>query len=55
MAYGFFNLSLLFVCWFPALDATSVIEKISQQLIIHFVGAALGLMCGFLPLLLFMM
>ena len=44
--------SVLFVCWFPALDAASVIEKIIQRLIGTFVGAALGLTCGFLSLVL---
>lgn len=39
--------SVLFVCWFPALDAASVIEKIMQRLIGTFVGAFLGLSCGF--------
>lgn len=43
--------STLFVCWFPALDAASVIEKIIQRLIGTFVGAFLGLSCGFLSLL----
>jgi hypothetical protein len=44
--------SVLFVCWFPALDAASVIEKIIQRLIGTFVGAFLGLGCGFLSLIL---
>ena len=44
--------SVLFVCWFPALDAASVIEKIIQRLIGTFVGATLGLTCGFLSLVL---
>ena len=39
--------SVLFVCWFPSLDAASVIEKIIQRLIGTFVGAFLGLSCGF--------
>jgi hypothetical protein len=39
--------SVLFVCWFPSLDAASVIEKIIQRLIGTFVGATLGLGCGF--------
>ena len=43
--------STLFVCWFPALDAASVIEQIVQRLIGTFVGAVLGLSCGFLSLL----
>ena len=43
--------STLFVCWFPALDAASVIEKIVQRLIGTFVGAFLGLGCGFASLL----
>jgi hypothetical protein len=39
--------SVLFVSWFPSLDAASVIEKITQRLIGTFVGAFLGLSCGF--------
>lgn len=39
--------SVLFVCWFPALDAASVIEKIIQRLLGTFIGATLGLSCGF--------
>jgi Aluminium activated malate transporter len=42
--------SVLFVCWFPALDAASVIEKIVQRLIGTFVGAFLGLSCGFVSI-----
>ncbi len=42
--------SVLFVCWFPSLDAASVVEKIVQQLIGTFVGAALGLSLGFFSL-----
>jgi len=42
--------SVLFVCWFPSLDAASVIEKIMQRLIGTFVGAALGLSLGFFSL-----
>lgn len=45
--------SVLFVCWFPALDAASVIEKIIQRLIGTFVGAFLGLSCGFISILVF--
>lgn len=45
--------SVLFVCWFPALDAASVIEKIVQRLIGTFVGAVLGLSCGFTSIYLF--
>lgn len=44
--------SVLFVSWFPSLDAASVMEKITQRLIGTFVGAALGLGCGFTSLLL---
>jgi hypothetical protein len=43
--------SVLFVSWFPSLDAASVIEKITQRLIGTFVGAVLGLGCGFTSLL----
>jgi Aluminium activated malate transporter len=42
-----------FVCWFPALDAASVIEKIVQRLIGTFVGAVLGLSCGFISIYFF--
>lgn len=42
--------SVLFVSWFPALDAASVIEKIMQRLIGTFVRASLGLSCGFFSL-----
>ena len=42
--------SVLFVSWFPALDAASVIEKITQRLIGTFVGAVLGLSCGFISI-----
>ena len=45
--------SVLFVCWFPSLDAASVIEKIIQRLIGTFVGAFLGLSCGFISIYLF--
>ena len=45
--------SVLFVCWFPSLDAASVIEKIIQRLIGTFVGAFFVLSCGFLSLFLF--
>lgn len=42
--------SVLFVCWFPSLDAASVIEKIIQRLIGTFLGAFLGLSLGFFSL-----
>lgn len=42
--------TVLFVGWFPNLDAASVIEKITQRLIGTFVGAFLGLACGFISL-----
>ena len=42
--------SVLFVCWFPSMDAASVIEKITQRLIGTFIGATLGLSCGFISL-----
>lgn len=45
--------SVLFVCWFPSLDAASVVEKIFQRLIGTFFGAVLGLSCGFISLYLF--
>lgn len=40
-------ISVLFVSWFPSLDAASVIEKIRQRLIGTFAGAAIALMVGF--------
>ena len=43
--------TVLFVSWFPQLDAASVIEKIIQRLIGTFLGAFLGLLCGFTSLL----
>ena len=39
--------SVQFVCWFPTLDSGMVLEKIVQRLIGTFVGAAIGLFCGF--------
>jgi hypothetical protein len=39
--------SVLFVCWFPSLDAASVIEKVIQRLIGTVIGSILGLSCGF--------
>lgn len=43
-------ITVLFVCWFPSLDAASVAEKSGQRLAGTLVGAALGLGCGFLSL-----
>jgi len=43
--------TVLFVCWFPTLDSGSILEKIVQRLIGTFVGAALGIGCGFTSLL----
>ena len=45
--------SVLFVSWFPAMDAASVVEKIFQRLMGTFVGATLGVSCGFASLFLF--
>jgi hypothetical protein len=45
--------SVLFVCWFPSLDAASVMEKIAQRLIGTFIGAILGLSCGFAAIWIF--
>ncbi len=42
--------TVLFVSWFPTLDAASVIEKIVQRLLGTFVGAFMGLLCGFASL-----
>mmetsp|Transcript_44756 Transcript_44756/g.136577 ORF Transcript_44756/g.136577 Transcript_44756/m.136577 type:complete len:287 (-) Transcript_44756:1116-1976(-) len=39
--------TMLFVSWFPRLDAASVIEKSTQRLMGTLVGASLGLLCGF--------
>jgi len=41
-------ITVLFVCWFPALDAASVLEKSVQRLAGTLVGAVLRLACGFL-------
>lgn len=43
-------ISVLFVSWFPSLDAASVIEKSLQRLMGTIIGALLGLICGFLSL-----
>jgi hypothetical protein len=43
--------TVLFVSWFPQLDAASVIEKIIQRLMGTFLGAVLGLACGFASLI----
>eukprot|EP00980_Cylindrotheca_fusiformis_P007820 scaffold1669_cov129-Cylindrotheca_fusiformis.AAC.31 len=43
--------TVLFVSWFPQLDAASVIEKIIQRLLGTFLGAFIGLACGFASLL----
>jgi hypothetical protein len=43
--------TVLFVSWFPQLDAASVIEKIVQRLLGTFIGAFLGLLCGFASLI----
>lgn len=40
-------ISVLFVSWFPSLDAASVVEKSIQRLIGTFLGALLGLFFGF--------
>ena len=45
--------SILFVCWFSSLDATSIMEKIIQHLICTFVVAAFGLGLRFLSLWVF--
>lgn len=39
--------TMLFVSWFPRLDAASVIEKSIQRLMGTFIGASIGLGCGF--------
>jgi len=43
--------TVLFVSWFPQLDAASVIEKIVQRLLGTFIGAVVGLLCGFASLI----
>ena len=44
-------ITVLFVCWFPTLDAASVLEKSIQRLIGTLIGASVGLLCGFVSLL----
>ncbi|KAL7550641.1 hypothetical protein ACHAWF_016361 [Thalassiosira exigua] len=39
--------TVLFVCWFPSLDAASVLEKSLQRLYGTLIGAAAALACGF--------
>ena len=43
-------ITVLFVCWFPNLDAASVVEKSFQRLYGTFIGASVGLLCGFVSL-----
>ena len=43
-------ITVLFVCWFPTLDAASVLEKSIQRLIGTLIGAGLGVLCGFVSL-----
>jgi len=43
-------ITVLFVCWFPTLDAASVLEKSIQRLIGTLIGASLGLLCGFVSI-----
>lgn len=43
-------ITVLFVCWFPTLDAASVLEKSMQRMMGTCVGAVLGLVCGFLSI-----
>ena len=43
-------ITVLFVCWFPSLDAASVVEKSLQRLYGTFIGASVGLLCGFVSL-----
>jgi len=41
-------ITVLFVCWFPTMDAASVLEKSFQRLMGTLVGAGIGMACGFL-------
>eukprot|EP00804_Cyclotella_cryptica_P020263 CCRYP_015885-RA/>CCRYP_015885-RA protein AED:0.38 eAED:0.38 QI:214/1/1/1/0/0/2/105/504 len=43
-------ITVLFVCWFPQMDAASVLEKSFQRLVGTFIGATAALACGFLSL-----
>ncbi|KAL7485847.1 hypothetical protein ACHAW6_011451, partial [Cyclotella cf. meneghiniana] len=43
-------ITVLFVCWFPQLDAASVLEKSFQRLVGTFIGTTAALACGFLSL-----
>lgn len=43
-------ITVLFVCWFPTLDAASVVEKSIQRLYGTAIGTLTGLTCGFLSL-----
>ncbi|KAL7570065.1 hypothetical protein ACA910_017100 [Epithemia clementina (nom. ined.)] len=45
-------ITVLFVCWFPSLDAASVVEKSIQRIYGTLIGASVGLVCGFASLLL---
>jgi len=43
-------ITVLFVCWFPSLDAASVVEKSIQRLYGTAMGALTGIGCGFVSL-----
>jgi Fusaric acid resistance protein-like len=45
--------STLFVSWFPALDAASVIEKVIQRSIGTCIGATIGLSFGFISIIVY--
>ena len=40
-------ITVLFVSWFPSLDAASVVEKCLQRIYGTLLGATVGLLCGF--------
>ena len=39
-------ITVLFVCWFPSLDAASVVEKSLQRIYGTLIGASVGVLCG---------
>ena len=43
-------ITVLFVCWFPSLDAASVVEKCIQRIYGTIIGATVALLCGFASL-----
>lgn len=43
-------ITILFVCWFPSLDAASVIEKSLQRIYGTLIGSSVALLCGLVSL-----